>query len=181
MTHREISKTRRKTLFKLLLGRRVSLPAIADFDSCEPILFKANKKTKTVRATFINRKGLNKLFIQSGNSTWTILVSHNQIARLEEDNVRTESPLDETISQSEPQVRYTDVAPSRRDEASAATSTVTKKNPSYQSFHKHQQETENNPTDLENLYTQFSIKKEEGCDGFEKTSRSLEIFSNKVS
>ena len=46
MTHHNTSKTRRKTPVELLLGRRVRLPAIADFDLCEPILFKANEKTK---------------------------------------------------------------------------------------------------------------------------------------
>ena len=46
MTHRNTSKTRNKTPVELLLGRRVRLPAIADFDLCEPILFKANGKDK---------------------------------------------------------------------------------------------------------------------------------------
>ena len=44
MTHRNTSKTRSKTPVELLLGRRVRLPAIVDFDLCEPILFKANEK-----------------------------------------------------------------------------------------------------------------------------------------
>ena len=65
----------------LLLGRRVRLPAIADFDLCEPILFKANENTKTVPATFIIRNGLNTSFIQPENSARTILVSDNQIRR----------------------------------------------------------------------------------------------------
>ena len=59
MTHRNTSKTSGKTPVELLLGRRLRLPAIADFGLCEPILFKANEKTKTVPATFIIRKGLN--------------------------------------------------------------------------------------------------------------------------
>ena len=45
ITHRNTSKTRSKTPVELLLGRRVRLPAIADFDLCEPILFKANENT----------------------------------------------------------------------------------------------------------------------------------------
>ena len=67
------------------------------------ILYKANEKTKTDPATFIIRNGLNTSFIQPENSTWTILTSDNQIARLEEDNVKTEPAVEETISQSEPQ------------------------------------------------------------------------------
>ena len=98
MTHRHISKTRIKTPVELLLGRRMRLPAIADFDLCEPILFKADEKTQTVLATFIIRKGLNKFFIQPENSTRTILVSDNQIASLEEDNVKTEPAVEKTIS-----------------------------------------------------------------------------------
>ena len=80
MTHRNTSQTRSKTPVELLLGRRVRLPAIADFDLCEPILFKANEKKKTVSATIIIRKDLNTSFIQPKNSTRTVLVSDNQIA-----------------------------------------------------------------------------------------------------
>ena len=69
-------------------------------------------KRQTVPATFIIRKGLNTSFIQPEDSTRTILVSDNQIARLEEDNVKTEPAVEETISQSEPQLRNTDVGPS---------------------------------------------------------------------
>ena len=54
-------------------------------------------------------------------------------------------------------------------------------NPKPQSLHKHQQETENNPTDLENVYPQTCLKKEEGCDGFKETSRNLEVFFIKLS
>ena len=84
---RNTSKTRGKTPVELLLGRRVRQPAIADFDLCEPILFKANEKTKTVPASFIIKKGLNTSFIQPENSARTILVSDNQVATLDEDNV----------------------------------------------------------------------------------------------
>ena len=75
------------------------LPEIADFDLREPILFKVNEKTKTVPATFIVRKGLNTSFIQPENSTRTILVSGNQIARLREDNVKTEPAVEEAKSE----------------------------------------------------------------------------------
>ena len=54
-------------------------------------------------------------------------------------------------------------------------------NPKPHCLHEHQQETENNPTDLENLYPQTCLKKEEGCDGFKETSRNLEVFFIKVS
>ena len=68
MTHHNTSKTRSKTPVELMLGRKVRLPAIADFDLCEPILFKANEKTKTVPATFIIKKVLNTSFKQPENS-----------------------------------------------------------------------------------------------------------------
>ena len=119
MTHRNTSKIRSKTPVKLLLGRRVRLPAMADFDLCQPILFKVNEKTKTVPATFIIRKGLNTSFMQPENSAWTILVSENQIERLDEENVKTETAVEETISQSQPQLHNTDVEPSHQDGDSA--------------------------------------------------------------
>ena len=124
MTHRNTSKTRGRTTVELLLERRVRLPTIADFDWCEPILFMANEKTKTVPATFIIRKGLNTSFMQAENSARTILVSNNQIARLDEDNVKTEAAAEETVSHSEQQVQNTDAGPSLQDEASAATSSA---------------------------------------------------------
>ena len=122
MTHRNTSRTRGKTPNELLLGCRLRLPAIADFEICEPILFKANEKTKTVPATFIIKKGSNASFIQPEYSTRTILVSDNEIARLDEGNVKIEPPVEETVPQSEPQPQNTGVGPSHQDEASAATS-----------------------------------------------------------
>ena len=50
-----------------------------------------------------------------------------------------------------------------------------------QSLHEHQQETENNPTDLGNLYTQTCLKKEGGCDDIKETSKNLEGFFINVS
>ena len=129
MTHRNTSTRRRKTPVEHLLGRRVRLPAIADFDLCETILFKATEKTKTVPATFIIREGLNTSFIQPENLTRTILVSNNQIARLEEDNVKTKSAVEETMSQSELKLQNTDVGPSYQDEASAAKSAAEHQQP----------------------------------------------------
>ena len=67
MTNRNTSKTRGKTPIERLLGRRVRLPAIADFYLCESIRFQANEKTKTIPATFIIKKDLNTLFIQLDN------------------------------------------------------------------------------------------------------------------
>ena len=89
MTHRNTSKTRGKIPVEILLGRRVRLPAIADFNLCAPMLFKANEETKTVPAIFIIRKGLNTSFIQPENSTRNSLMSDNQIARLEEDHLQS--------------------------------------------------------------------------------------------
>ena len=129
LTHRNTSKTRGKIPVELLLGRRVRLPAIADFDLCEPFLFKANEKTKTVPVTLIIRKGLITSFTKPENSARTILVSDNQIARLDEDNVKTEPAVEETISQSEQQLQNTDVGPSLQDEATAATSSAEHQQP----------------------------------------------------
>ena len=129
MTHRNASKTRGKTPVELLLGCRVRPPAFADFDLCEPFLFKANEKIKIVPATFIIRNGLNASFIQPENSIRTILVSDNQIARLDEDNLKTEPAVEETISQSEQQLQSTDVGPSLQDKASAATSSAEHQQP----------------------------------------------------
>ena len=168
MTHRNASKTRGKTSVEFLLGRRLRLPAIADFDLCEPILLKANEKKKTVPATFIIRKGLNTSSKQPENSARTILVSDNQIAILDEDN-ETEPAVEETISQSEQQLQKTDVGPSLEDEASAATS-----------FAEHQQPetSEPSPTSTRNrkqpdrfgepIPTNL-LKKEGGCDAFKET------------
>ena len=51
-------------------------------------------------------------------------MSDNQIARLDEDNVKIEPAVEETISQSEQQLQSTDVGPSLQDEASAVTSSA---------------------------------------------------------
>ena len=129
MTHFNSSKMRRNTPVEVLLGCRVRQTAIADFYPCEPILFKANEKTKAFPATPIIRKGLNSSFIQPENSTRIFSVSGKQIARLDADNVKTEPAVEETISQSEPQPQNTDVGPSHQDEASAASSSVEHQQP----------------------------------------------------
>ena len=87
---------------KLLLGRKVRLPAVTDFDICKPVSFKPKSRSRTVPATFIIRKGMNTSFIQPANSNMTVLVSDNQPARLEPDGVKTEdTDQQSTDSQSE--------------------------------------------------------------------------------
>ena len=124
MTHRHTSKARSKTPVGLLSGRRRRLQAIADFDFCEFILLESNEKAKTVSANFIIKKSLNTSFIQPKNLARTILVSDNQIARLDEDNVKSKQSAEENISKSEPRLQNTDVGPSNQDEDSAATSSA---------------------------------------------------------
>ena len=155
-----------KTPAELLLERRVTLPPIADFDLCEPILFKANEKTKTVPVTFIIRKGVNTSFIQPENSTWTILVSDNRIARLDDD-VKTEPAVEETICESELQPQNTVVEPSAEQQQlkpsePSRTSTRNRKQPDRFG--------EPIPTNL--------IKKEGGCDCGKQTSWNLEVLLN---
>ena len=111
MTHRNTSKTRGRTPVELLLGRKIRLPAVTDFDLCERVLF----KTTNSSATFIIRKGMNTSFIQPENSNKTVLFSDNQIARLEPDDIKTES----TDSQSESSRDDIDVAsPNSTEETS---------------------------------------------------------------
>ena len=97
MTHRYTSKTRGKTPVELLLGRKLRLPAVTDFDLWERVLFKQTNSSPPVPATFTIRKGMNTSFIQPANSSMTVLVIDIQIARLEPDDNKTES----TDSQSE--------------------------------------------------------------------------------
>ena len=97
MTHRNTSKTRGKTPVELLPGRKIRPPAVTDFDLCERVLFKPTNSSPTVPAIFIICKGMNTSFIRPENSNKTVLVSDIQIARLEPDDIKTES----TDSQSE--------------------------------------------------------------------------------
>ena len=97
MTNRNNAKARGKTPVELLLGRKVGLPADTDFNLCERVLLKPTNRSPTVPPTLIICKGKNTSFIQPENSNKTVLVSDNQIARLEPDNIKTES----TDSQSE--------------------------------------------------------------------------------
>ena len=97
ITDRNTSKRRGKTPVELLLGRKVRLSTVTDFDLCERVLFKPTNSSPTVPATFFVRNGMTTSFIQPQNSKKTVLVSENQIARLEPDDIKTES----TDSQSE--------------------------------------------------------------------------------
>ena len=90
MTHRNTSKTLGKTPVELLLGRKVRLPAFTDFDLCERVLFKPTNSSPTIPTAFIIRKGMTTSFIQPENLNKTVLVSDNQIARLEPDDIKTE-------------------------------------------------------------------------------------------
>ena len=113
MTHRNTSKMRGKTPVELL--NKIRLPAVTDFDLCERVLFKPTKSSPTVPATFIIRKGMKTSFIQPENSNKTVLASDNQNARLEPDNIKTES----TDSQSESSRDDIDVAsPNSSEETS---------------------------------------------------------------
>ena len=80
MTHWSNLKTRYKTTVELLLRRKVRLPAVTDFDLCEPVLFKPTSRSPTVPAIFI-----------SENLNETGFVSDNQIAQLEPDDIKIES------------------------------------------------------------------------------------------
>ena len=51
-------------------------------------------------------------------------MSDNQVARLDDDYAKTETLVEETISQSEPPIQNTDVGPSHQDEASSAASSA---------------------------------------------------------
>ena len=79
MTHRNTSKSRGKIPVDLVLGRKVILPAVTEFDLCEPGLFKPTN-TSTVPANFVIDNGMNTSFIQPENSKKTVLVCDNQIA-----------------------------------------------------------------------------------------------------
>ena len=148
-THRNSKKTKCKSPVEFLFGRRLRLPATADFYLCKQILFKANEKTKTVLASFIIRNQLKTALLQAENGKLTVLVSDNQIAKLDLENVKTEAPEEETKSQSEPQAQNKNVGPSHRDEESQPHQRQVNDNPNHQIRHEHHQEFENNPKDLD--------------------------------
>ena len=80
------------------------LPEVTDLDLCEAVLFKQTNTYSTVPAKFIIRKGMNTSFIQPENSNETVLVSDNQIARLEPDDFKTE-PTDQQSTDSQSELR----------------------------------------------------------------------------
>ena len=152
-THRKISKTRGKTPVELLLGRKVRLPAVTNFDLCERVLFKPTNSWTTVPATFIIRKGNSTSFIQPENSNKTVLVSDNQNARLKPDDIKTES----TNSQSESSRDDVDVASPNSTEKSQ----YLKRN-NLQWPRELQAEIKNNQKDLEKPFLHTGLKKKGG-------------------
>ena len=89
--------------------------------------------------------------------------------------------MEETISQSEPEIQNTDRDLHIKMKFLQPHQLHSTNNPNDQSLYEYQQEAENNPTNLENLYPQTCLKKEEGCDGFKETSKNLEVFFIKFS
>ena len=132
------------------------------------------RKDKDSSCYFHHQEELEHIFHTAQTSARTIVVSDNQIARLDEDNVKT-------ISQSEQQHQGTDVDLHFKMKLLQPHHLQIIKTTNPQSLHEHQQATENNPTDLENQYPQTYLKKEGGCDDIKETSRNLEGFFIKVS
>ena len=181
MTHRNTSKTRSQIPVELLLGCRVRLPAITDFDLSEPILFKADEKARTVPTTFIIRKDMNTSFIQPENLSLTILVSDNQIARLDEDNVRTE-PSVETISQSEPQLQNTDCDLHIKMMLLQSNQLQSSNNQNHQSLRENKQKNRKQPNRFgEPIPTNFLKTRRENVMVSKKHQKNLEVFIFKVS
>ena len=136
-----------------------------------------HRKDKDSSCYLHHQEGLEHIFhTTQKNYARTILVSDNQIARLDEDNVKTEPAVEENISQSEEQLQSTDMGPSLQDEASAATSSA-----------EHQQFETSEPSRTstrnrkqpdrfgEPIHTNL-LKNEGGYDGFKEKSRNLEVF-----
>ena len=90
MTHRNTSETRDKTPVELLLGHKIRLPAVNDFDLFERVLLKPTNSSPTVPSAFIICKKMYTLFIQPENSNKTVFVSDNQIKCMEPDDIKTE-------------------------------------------------------------------------------------------
>ena len=103
-------------------------------------------------------------------------MSDNLIAKLEEDILKTEPAVEETTSQSEPQLQNTDMGTSHQDEASEATSAA-----------EHQQPEPPEPSGTsktnrkqldrfgEPIPTNL-LQKEGGCDSFKGNSRNLDFL-----
>ena len=56
LQHLNISKTWGETTVELLLGRKVRLPSVTDFDLSDPVLFKPTSRSSTVPVVSIVRK-----------------------------------------------------------------------------------------------------------------------------
>ena len=113
------------------------------------------------------------------NSTRTFLVSDNQIARQDENNVKTE-PVEETISQSEPKFQNTDEGSSRQEKASAATSAAAHQQPEPSEPSRASKRNRKQPDRFGEPIPTNLLKKEGGLDGFKETPRNLEVFFIKV-
>ena len=108
-------------------------------------------------------------------------MSDKQIARIDEDNVKIEPAVEETLSQSKQQLQSTDVGPSLQDEASAATSSAEHQRPETLEPSRTSTGNRKQPDRFGEPIPTNLLKKEEGCDGFKGTSRNLEVFFIKVS
>ena len=84
---------------ELVLGRKMRLPAVTDFNLCEPVLFKPTSTKRTVSATFNIRREMNTSFILLENINETVLFSDNQTAGLKPDDIKTE-PTDQQSTDS---------------------------------------------------------------------------------
>ena len=84
--------------------------------------------------------------------------------------MRTETSLEKTISQSEPQLQNTDVGPSQQDVASAATSSAEHQQPEPPEPSRTSTRNRKEPDKLGEPMPTNCVKKERGCDDFKQTS-----------
>ena len=127
-----------------------------------------------------HQEGLKHIFIQPENPTQTILVTDNQIAKLDEDIVKTEPTVEENTTQSEPQLQNTGLGTSHEDEASAATLAEDRKQHEPSEFSRISSRNRNQPDRFGEPIPKILLKKEEGCDGFKETSWNFEVSFFKV-
>ena len=121
--------------------------------------FQGQWKTKGSSCYLHHQEGLEHIFHTARKLNTDYSSGRQANCEIREDNLTTESLIEETRSKSEPNLeqRWVTFA-SRWNFCSNINCT---KNPNHQSLQKHQQETENNPTDLENLYPQTCLKRRE--------------------
>ena len=90
--------------------------------------------------------------------------------------MKTEPAVEETISQSELQPQNTDVGPAHQDEASAATSSAEHQQPETSEPSRTSTKNRKQPDRFGEPIPTNLLKKEGGCDGFNETSRNLEVL-----